>query len=96
MAIEILDTAGTIHSFVEMRRRAQEGGPKRLAVVMADNVVVLTAVSDAFKLGLAYPVLIGSEEKIRAKATAGIGRAVASSGDRRDRRGGNGRCADGR
>jgi phosphate butyryltransferase len=70
LATEILDSAGTIRSFVEMRRRAQEGGPKRLAVVMADDDVVLTAVADAFKLGLAYPVLIGNEEKIRAKATA--------------------------
>lgn len=52
-----------------MRRRAQEGGPKRLGVVMADDDAVLKAVAEAFKLGMAHPVLIGNEEKIRAKAT---------------------------
>jgi len=61
---------GRIRSLAEMRLRAQALGPKRLAVVMADDDVVLTAVSDALKLGLANPVLLGNEQQIRAKAAS--------------------------
>ena len=61
--------ARSIRSFSELRQRAQQLGPKRVAVVMADDDVALTAASDALRLGLALPVLIGDEMKIRAMAT---------------------------
>jgi phosphate butyryltransferase len=48
-----------------MRERAQQLGPKRVAVVMADDLVALTAVHDAWRLDIAHPVLIGDEAKIR-------------------------------
>ncbi len=58
-------SACSIHSFLEMRERAQQLGPKRVAVVMADDLVALTAVHDAWRLDIAHPVLIGDEAKIR-------------------------------
>ena len=65
-------SSSSIGSFSEMRRLAQQLGPKRVAVVMADDTVALTAASDALRLGLAMPVLIGDEAKIRSLA-AGAG-----------------------
>ncbi len=59
-----------ITSFDELRRRAQPLGPKRLAVVAADDEVGLTAADGALQLGLAVPVLIGDERKIRTRAEA--------------------------
>jgi phosphate butyryltransferase len=57
-----------IGSFVELRQRAQSAGPKRVAVVVADDEVALTAAEGALNLGIAHPVLIGNERKIREKA----------------------------
>src|SRR3954468_3617293 len=57
-----------ITNFVELRRRAHELGPKRVAVVVADDDVALTAADGALYLGIATPVLIGDEHKIRAHA----------------------------
>lgn len=57
-----------IRSFAELRRRAQQLGPKRVAVVVADDDVALTAADGALYLGIAQPVLIGDEKKTRAKA----------------------------
>lgn len=57
-----------ISNFVELRRRAHELGPKRVAVVVADDDVALTAADGALYLGIAIPVLIGDEQKIRAHA----------------------------
>src|SRR5664279_4216370 len=54
----------------ELRRRAQPLGPKRVAVVAADDEVALTAADGALHLGIAVPVLIGNERKIRTKAEA--------------------------
>ena len=45
-------------------------GPKRVAIVAADDEVALTAAAGALQLGIAAPVLIGDEHKIRAKAEA--------------------------
>src|SRR5271167_3507509 len=59
-----------ITNFAELRRRAQPLGPKRVAVVAADDEVALTAADGALHLGIAIPVLIGNERKIRAKAEA--------------------------
>ncbi len=57
-----------IGGFVELRLRAQELGPCHVAVVVADDDVALTAAGYALQLGIAVPVLIGNEAKIKAKA----------------------------
>jgi len=59
-----------ITTFTELRRRAQPLGPKRVAIVVADDEVALTAADGALHLGIAIPVLIGNERKIRAQAEA--------------------------
>jgi phosphate butyryltransferase len=57
-----------IGSFVELRQHAQSAGPKRVAVVVADDEVALTAAEEALHLGIAHPMLIGNEHNIRDKA----------------------------
>ncbi|MFZ0705163.1 MAG: phosphate acyltransferase, partial [Candidatus Korobacteraceae bacterium] len=52
----------------DLRLRAQRLGPCRVAVVVADDDVALTAADRALQLGIAAPVLIGNAGKIRAKA----------------------------
>jgi phosphate butyryltransferase len=59
-----------IKSFAELRRAAQPLGPKKVAIVAADDEVALTAADGALYLGIAQPVLIGDERKTRAKAEA--------------------------
>lgn len=59
-----------IKSFSELRLSAQPLGPRKVAVVAADDEVALTAANGALHLGIATPVLIGKEEKIRSKAQA--------------------------
>ncbi len=59
-----------ITNLAELRRRARPLGPKRVAIVAADDEVALTAADGALHLGIALPVLIGNERKIRAKAEA--------------------------
>ena len=54
-----------IGSFVELRQRAQSAGPKRVAVVVADDEVALTAAEGALNLGIAHPLLVGNDSKIR-------------------------------
>jgi phosphate butyryltransferase len=56
-----------IRSFQDLRLRAQALGPKRVAIVVADDEVALLAASGAVQLGIATPVLIGHELKIRAE-----------------------------
>ena len=69
-----------ITTFNELRRRARPLGPKRVAVVAADDEVALTAADGALQLGLALPVLIGDERRIRAKAEAlGLAALIASA-----------------
>jgi phosphate butyryltransferase len=63
-------TKQEITNFAELRIRAQPLGPKRVAVVAADDEVALTAADGALHLGIAVPVLIGNERKIRTKAEA--------------------------
>jgi phosphate butyryltransferase len=60
-------TGPAIRSFEELRERAKKLGPKRVGVVVADDDVALLAAAGASELGLAVPVLIGEESKIRAK-----------------------------
>jgi phosphate butyryltransferase len=57
-----------VADFADLRVRAQEIGPKRVAVVVADDEIALTAAVEAMELGIAVPVLLGNGAKIRAKA----------------------------
>ncbi len=66
--LESPSTCKLIGSFLELRQRAQSLGPKRVAVVVADDEVALTAAEEALQLGIASPVLIGNERNIRDKA----------------------------
>ncbi len=69
-----------VNNFIELRRSAQPLGPKRVAVVVADDDVALTAADGALDLGIAFPVLIGNERKIRTKAEAlGLCRLIAQA-----------------
>jgi phosphate butyryltransferase len=69
-----------VTNFTELRRRAQALGPKRVAVVAADDDVALTAADGVLNLGIAIPVLVGNERKIRTKAEAlGLGRLIAQA-----------------
>ena len=63
-----MNGAVRIGDFEQLRLRAQELGPCRLVVVMADDDVALTAAEHAMRLGIAVPVLLGNEAKIKAKA----------------------------
>lgn len=56
-----------IQNFLDLRRRAQELGPQRVAVVMADDEVALSAIIKAVVLKIAAPVLIGEVERIHEK-----------------------------
>ena len=60
--------ADELHTFAELRKRACEAGPKRVGVVLADDEVALTAMELAYRSGMAFPVLIGEEKPIRARA----------------------------
>ncbi len=57
-----------IATFGALRDQARQLGPRRVAIVVADDEVALTAADRALQLGIAAPVLLGSIEKIRAKA----------------------------
>jgi phosphate butyryltransferase len=56
-----------IQNFLDLRRRAQELGPKRVAVVMADDEIALSAIIKAAVLKIATPILIGEVERIRER-----------------------------
>jgi phosphate butyryltransferase len=66
--VNATSTLAKIGSFAELRLRAQQLGPCRVAVVVADDDVALTAAGCALQLGIAVPVLVGNEAKIKAKA----------------------------
>jgi phosphate butyryltransferase len=69
-----------VRSFTALRRRAQLLGPKRVAIVLADDDVGLTAADSALDLGISIPVLIGDERTIRTKAEAlGLSRLLAQA-----------------
>ena len=63
-----------IRTFEELRERAKGLGPRRVAVVSADDEVALTAAAEALRLGIAIPVLAGDVRKIHQIAEAlGLG-----------------------
>ena len=70
MATSVLEHVKVLHTFADLRTRAREVGPKRVGVVLADDDVALTAASDALLSRIAIPVLIGDQNKIRARADA--------------------------
>jgi phosphate butyryltransferase len=57
-----------VKSFNELRAAAKARGACRVAVVAADDIVALTAISDAVELGLAHAILVGERASIIAKA----------------------------
>ncbi len=57
-----------IATFTALRDQARRLGPRRVAVVVADDEIALTAAYRALQLGIAAPVLLGNAAKIRAKA----------------------------
>jgi phosphate butyryltransferase len=59
-----------IRTFEELRERAKGLGPRRVAVVSAEDEVALTAAAEALRLGIALPVLAGDLRKIREIAEA--------------------------
>jgi phosphate butyryltransferase len=70
MKPDCVEEAEGIGTFADLRKRACAAGPRRVAVVLADDEVALTAASDALRAGIALPVLIGAERRIRARAHA--------------------------
>ena len=60
----------TLKNFDEAIARAQGGGPRRLAVVCAEDDLVLQGVSEAVELGLVEPLLFGDREAIHARLDA--------------------------
>jgi phosphate butyryltransferase len=69
-----------ISSFDELRQRAQAVGPKRVAVVVAEDEVALAAADGARSLGIAKIVLIGNERRIRQTAEQlGLGALLAEA-----------------
>ncbi|HUI82580.1 MAG TPA: phosphate acyltransferase [Candidatus Binatia bacterium] len=70
LAITAPSPVRTISSFPELRRCAQPDRPLRLAVVVANDEVALSAADAALRLRIAFPVLIGEETAIRAKLDA--------------------------
>lgn len=59
-----------IRDFAALREAARPLGPRKVAVVAADDEVALTAADGALHLHIAAPVLIGNAQKIRDKAQA--------------------------
>jgi phosphate butyryltransferase len=57
-----------IRNFEQLRARAQLLGPKRVAVICAEDEIALTAASDGVLLGICLPVLIGNDHNIRSLA----------------------------
>lgn len=53
-----------MNDFKTLREIAAKKGPKRLAVVVADDEVALSAALEAMQLDIALPVLIGEKTKI--------------------------------
>ncbi|MGE5677836.1 MAG: phosphate butyryltransferase [Pseudomonadota bacterium] len=61
-----------MRSFDEILKAAKEQGPKIIAVAVAQDVEVLSAVSNARSLGIADAILVGDKDEIE-KVAAGCG-----------------------
>ncbi len=60
----------TLKNFDAAIAKAQQGGRKRLAVICADDELVLKGVAEAVELELIDPILFGDKEKIQARLSA--------------------------
>jgi len=80
MVTTSLSAIERIATFDDLRRRAQQLGPCRVAVVVADDEIALTAADHALQSGIAVPVLLGNAAKIRAKAEElGLARLLSNA-----------------
>jgi phosphate butyryltransferase len=62
-----------IKSFSDLMKQAQASGPKKVAVAVAQDEVVLEALSDAAKEKIATPILFGDQKAIeQAAQKAGV------------------------
>ncbi len=52
-------------SFTDLLNLAQKKGPKKVSVAAAEDIDVLGAVKEATEKGIAEPILVGDEKKIR-------------------------------
>lgn len=59
-----------IRNFKELIEKCKEIGPRTIAVAVAQDEEVLTAVDGAYKLGIAKAILVGDKEKIEGIAKA--------------------------
>ena len=76
----MLQATAAIGTFAALRERARETGPKRVAVVDANDEIALTAAADALEQGIALPVLIGDAAAILRRAEAlGLGKLIAAA-----------------
>jgi len=71
-------TKRPMSSFAELIERAKNMGPKPVAVVDAADDVALSAISRAVALGIAEPILVGEEGKIREKLESAGERDLAA------------------
>jgi phosphate butyryltransferase len=62
----------------ELVSEAQKGGPKRVAVVAAENDLVLNSVKKAQDQGLIEPLLVGDQDQIRA-LVSGMGYEIGNT-----------------
>lgn len=60
----------TLNTFLQLKARARTLGPRTVAVAAAHDEVALSAVGAAFGAGIAVPILVGDEAKIRAALEA--------------------------
>ncbi len=78
--LQAIPSTKAIDGFTALRERAREAGPKRVAVVDADDEIALTAAADALEQGIALPVLIGDAAAIRSRAGAlGLAKLLSSA-----------------
>ncbi len=63
-----VEAVNGVRTYAEVRELARTKGPKRVGVVLADDEVALTAAAEALRSEIAFPVLIGKEKDIRARA----------------------------
>ncbi|MBK8595390.1 MAG: phosphate butyryltransferase [Holophagales bacterium] len=76
----MLQATAAIGTFAALRERARETGPKRVAVVDANDEIALTAAADALEQGIALLVLIGDAAAILRRAEAlGLGKLIAAA-----------------
>jgi phosphate butyryltransferase len=70
-SIEKKPLSKALGSFAELREYAKSlGKTRRVAVAVADDEVALSAAAGALEQGIAIPVLVGNEDRIRSKAKA--------------------------